>query len=192
MSRLFPVAIRCILATISCMAAACAGGLPGPQSPGAPPGPSGQELLQMADALASSGDHVRAGQYLIAAQTRGISDRQVIGRLLKLDAAGGQYRLGIEHAEAYLQAHPSELSVRQCLASFHLAIGETAEAAREYARVLERRPNNAEAHFALATLLREAGIERARMDKHYRAYIALAPQGRHADEARAELFQELP
>jgi tetratricopeptide (TPR) repeat protein len=181
-----------LLAAISCVA--CAGSLPGVNADGsaAAPGPSGAELLRMADMLADGGDEVRAGQYLVAAQARGVPDRQVIGRLLKLDAAGGQYRLGIEHAEGYLQSHPSDAGVHQCLASFYLAIGATAEAAREYTRVLEQRPDNAEAHFALATLLRDAGIERGRTDVHYRAYIALAPHGRHADEARAGLLQELP
>lgn len=178
-----------------CVLAACAGARPaeGSATGGAEAARlSGAQLLEMADVLSQRGDYVRAGQYLSAAQAHGVSDRQVIGRLLRLDSAAGQYRLAIEHAEAFLRKHPAELGVRECLAAFYAAIGSSVDAAREYERVLRERPDDPELHFALATLLREAGIERARMDAHYRAYVALAPDGRHADEARAQLFEELP
>ncbi|HKU39596.1 MAG TPA: tetratricopeptide repeat protein [Polyangiales bacterium] len=174
------------------LAAGCAGTLPAAPSGEDLAAPNAQQLLALADALAASGDHVRAGQYLSAAQASGVPPREIIGRLLKLDVAAGQYRLAIEHAETFLQSHPDEIEIRQCLASFYLAIGAHAEAAREYARVLADRPNLAEAHFALATVLRDSGASRARASEHYRAYLALAPRGRHAEEARAGLFEELP
>jgi tetratricopeptide (TPR) repeat protein len=183
-----------LLALSVCALAACAGARPvadAPEDAGAR-APSGAQLLEMADLLAQRGDYVRAGQYLSAAQAHGVPDRELVGRLLRLDAAAGQYRLAIEHAETYLRSHPAELGVRECLAAFYAAIGAAVDAVREYERVLRERPSDPELHFALATLLREAGSERARMDAHYRAYIALAPDGQHVDEARAELFEELP
>jgi DNA-binding SARP family transcriptional activator len=181
------------IAIVIVAAAACTGAQPRVQSAQrAEPALDGPQLLEVAEVLARNGDQVRAVQYLVAAQTRGAPDREVIARLLELDAADGQYRLAIEHAETYLQAHPADTQVRQCLASFHAAVGATSDAIREYDRVLAQRPELADPHYALATLLRDADIEHARMNAHYRAYIALAPRGRFVEEARAGLFQELP
>jgi tetratricopeptide (TPR) repeat protein len=174
-------------------AAACTGAQPPVQSARASEAaPNGAQLLEIADVLAGNGDHVRAVQYLVAAQKLGVPDRDVIGRLLELDATDGQYRLAIEHAETFLRAHPRDAHVRQCLASFYAAVGASSDAIREYDRVLAQRPELADPHYALATLLRDAGIEHARMNAHYRAYIERAPHGRFAEEARAGLFQELP
>jgi tetratricopeptide (TPR) repeat protein len=153
---------------------------------------SGAQLLEVGDALARSGEHVRAEQYLMLAEQRGIAARTVMPRLLSLYAADGQYRLAIDRAETYLQQHPNEVRVRQCLASFYAAVGALDGAVRAYDRVLADLPDNAEAHFALASLLHDAGLERARMDAHYRAYVTLAPHGPHAEEARAGLLKALP
>lgn len=172
--------------------AGCAGLTPAARSGEDVKPPDAAQLLAAADALAASGDHVRAGQYLSAAQAAGVPQPRLIGRLLKLDVAGGQYRLAIEHAETYLQSYPDDLAIRQCLASFYLAVGASTEAAREYDRVLDESPNHAEAHFALASVLRDSGASRAKSSEHYRAYLALAPRGRHADEARHGLTEELP
>jgi hypothetical protein len=58
--------------------------------------------------------------------------------------------------------------------------------------VLIEEPNNAEAHFALASLLHECGRDHALADQHYRAYLALEPNGTYAEEARSLLLTELP
>jgi tetratricopeptide (TPR) repeat protein len=182
-----------LCATLCC---ACAAATPPAASPTPDAGQSqqlsGAQLLEVADALAANGEHVRAEQYLVLAQQRGVAQRAVMRRLLSLYAADGQYRLAIDRAETFLQQHPAELSVRQCLASFYAAVGAVAGAIRAYEEVLAQSPDNADAHYALASLLHDAGLQRASMDAHYRAYVTLAPHGRHADEARAGLMKELP
>jgi len=192
------VHLRVWCAALCCMFAGCAGLAPAAAistpatNTAQPPQLSGAQLLEIADLLASTGEHVRAGQYLMLAQKRGVSPREVMGRLLTSYAADGQYRLAIEQAEAFLQAHPADVTVRQCLASFYVAVGATLEAIQAYDRVLAQGPDNAAAHFALGSLLREAGMERASVDAHYRAYVALEPHGPHVEEARAGLLKELP
>ena len=185
---------RTILTMMVC--ASLLGGCAGRQRPASPashvPPLSAAQLIEIADVLARSGDRVRAGQYLSLAEKQGASSSQVLPRMLTLYAEDGQFRLAIEHAENYLRLHPDDPRVRLCLASFYQAVGESGEAVHELDRVVAREPRNADAHFALATLLQESSGERARSDRHYRAYLALEPEGAHASEARAKLLTELP
>jgi Tfp pilus assembly protein PilF len=171
------------------MLTGCAGSL---ARGAAKPEPTGVQLLEIADLLAASGERVRAGQYLDLARQRGAAELEVLPRLLKLYVADGQYRLAIEHVEQYLRRHPNDTKLRLCLASLYAAVDIATPAIRELGKVLAVEPQNADAHYALASLLREAGTERAATDQHYRAYLALQPDGLHAEEARASLLQEVP
>jgi tetratricopeptide (TPR) repeat protein len=154
--------------------------------------PHGPALLDVARVLAEHGDRVRAAQYLTLAQRQGVPERSVVPRLLALYAADGQYRLAIDAAENYLRRAPGDLKVRSCLAALYLAIDATGDAAHSYETLLRAEPNDAEAHFALASLLGDSAGSRARADQHYRSYLALEPAGRYADEARARLLKEVP
>jgi lipopolysaccharide biosynthesis regulator YciM len=149
--------------------------------------PSARQLVEIADLLAERGERARAGQYLELAQQSGVPEHELLPRMLKLYVADGQLRLAIDRAEQYLRRHPGDSKLRLCLASLYAAVDDPA-AVRELNRVVTDEPANADAHFALAGLTAKAG-ER---DRHYRAYLALAPDGRHAEEARANLLQELP
>lgn len=175
------------------LAAGCAGArAKGPDAPPPPESvPSAAQLVEIADVLATSGERMRAAQYLVLAEKQGVSERETLPRLLKLYAEDGQLRLAIEHAEHYLTRHPRDVRVRQCLASLYQAIGVSRAAVRELQRVVQVEPDNAEAHFALASILHESGTEHAETDEHYRAYLALEPEGRHAEEARSRLLTEV-
>jgi Tfp pilus assembly protein PilF len=153
----------------------------------AAPTPSGRQLVEIADLLAERGERARAGQYLELAQQTGVPERELLPRMLKLYVADGQLRLAIDRAEQYLRRHPGDTKLRLCLASLYSAI-EDPSALRELNRVVSDEPNNADAHFALAGLTPKA----SERDRHYRAYLTLAPEGRHAEEARANLLQEVP
>jgi Tfp pilus assembly protein PilF len=175
--------------TLLCLAG-CAGTLPREQQQQEKL--SNAQLLEVAHVLEQSGDTVRAEQYLHAALKQGADEAVLVPHLLRLYASDGQYRLAIEYGEHYLRRHPKHRAVRLFLAALYTAVGADTLAAQAYERVLIEEPNNAEAHFALASLLYESGRQRANADTHFRAYLALDPQGDYAEEARSLLLTELP
>lgn len=150
------------------------------------------QLIEVADALAQTGDTVRAQQYLQQALREGAPEHVVVPRLLRAYVADSQYRLAIEQAENYLRRHPGEVAVRVFVASLYSALGAHVRAEQEFRKVLAQAPDDAQTHFALASTLRAAGRDAAQADHHYRAYLALEPEGPHAEEARANLLVEVP
>jgi tetratricopeptide (TPR) repeat protein len=150
------------------------------------------QLLEVASVLEHSGEHVRAQQYLQEALRAGAPTPRVMPRLLRLYAKDGQYRLATDQAEHYLRAHPRDHGVRRFLAALYTGLELQTKAVEQYARVLAAQPRDAQAHFALASVLHDAGSEPLRADQHFRAYLALEPDGAHAEEARSLLLTELP
>jgi len=154
--------------------------------------PRGEQLLEVARVLAKHGDRVRAIQYLALAQRDGVPAQRVVPRLLALYAADGQYRLAIDAAEGYLRRQPNDHKVRRCLGAFYIAVDARDEALQTFETLVAEQPGDANAHFTLASLLAESGSQYARADEHFRTYLALAPAGRYADEARAKLLKVVP
>jgi tetratricopeptide (TPR) repeat protein len=152
---------------------------------------SAAQLLAVAAALEQSGDTVRAEQYLQQALRQGAPAGAVVPRLLRMYAADGQYRLAIELAENHLRKHPRDRGVRLFLGTLYGALGQELNAVAQYERVLAQAPEDAQAHFAMASVLHEAGRERGRADRHFRTYLELEPHGPHAEEARSLLLTEL-
>jgi tetratricopeptide (TPR) repeat protein len=152
---------------------------------------SAEQLLAVATALEQNGDTVRAEQYLQQALRQGAAESAVVPRLLRMYAADGQYRLAIELAENHLRKHPRDRGVRLFLGTLYGALGQELNAVAQYERVLAQAPQDAQAHFAMASALHEAGRERGRADRHFRTYLELEPDGPHAEEARSLLLTEL-
>lgn len=161
-----------------------------PETPAQPL--TAEELLQIAGAAEQSGDGLRAQEYLLSALRAGVDQKRALPWLLRLYVADGQYRMAIDTTLDSLRAQPDDVDLRLLLAHLYEATELEAGAAEEYERVISAAPNDARAHFALAALLHEHGNEPGRADQHYRAYLALAPQGENAREARAALLTELP
>jgi tetratricopeptide (TPR) repeat protein len=161
--------------------------LPGPNEP-----LTADHLLQLAEAMERAGDPLRAQQYLLAALRAGANEKQALPRLLRLYVADGQYRLAIEHAADSLRRHPNDRELRVFLSTLYTAVGEDDEAIAQYERVLASSPNDAYTHYALASLLHDAGREAQRADTHFRAYLELEPQGPYAEEARELLLKSVP
>ena len=163
------------------------------------PRSSGQEerkraaepLIEQAEAFAAAGDNMRAEQYLTAALSQGADERRVLPLLVKACISDERYRSAAQYLEEYLRRHPSQQNARFLLASLHLALGQPDVAARELEVVLKTNPQHAEAHFALATLLRDSAASYAAADTHFREYLALRPDGVHAEEARGSLLIRL-
>ena len=186
--------IRYLVTAVLLLAATgCSGGqLPAAQHAGADPErPHGQQLVEIASLFAERGDRVRAAQYYAAAQKDGVPAQQVLPKLLSLYVADGQYRLAIDETEAYLRKRPNDVRIRRCLAALYMAIDAVPEAVHTYESLVRDHPRDAEAHFALASLLSDAGGQRGRANTHYQTYLALAPRGPHAEEAQSRLLKEL-
>lgn len=173
--------------------AGCAhGGALAPE-PGAPAArPTAAQLLQIAQVMEASGDTLRAQQYVLAALASGADQPSTVRWLIRLYVADSQYRLAIDRAEDQLRRRPNDLGLRMLLASLYDATELDLAAAEQYERVLAIAPNQAQAHFALGSLLHGLGQDAGRADEHFRAYLALEPHGRDAQEARALLLRELP
>ncbi len=150
------------------------------------------KLVDRGKAFAAVGDTTRAEQYFAAAMTSGADERVVIPLLLTVCARDGRYRVAIQYAEGYLKEHPGDLRVRFVLGTLYAAVNEP-DAAREALRVVvEARPEDADAHFALGVLLRDGDHDYAGADQQFREYIRLKPRGPHAEEAQASLLKSVP
>ncbi len=153
---------------------------------------TGDKLVDRGKAFASVGDTTRAEQYFAAAMASGADERIVVPLILNVCAQDGRYRVAIQYAEAYLKSHPGDLRVRFVLGTLYSAVNEADPARAALSTVVDARPEDAEAHFALGVLLRDSDHDLAGADKQFREYIRLNPRGSHAEEAQASLLKSVP
>lgn len=184
----------CIVASVcACLQGACAAAATRPTTkPAAYSKLTAAQLVEVASVLAQNGDNLRAEQYLQEAIKQGAEPARMVPQLLHLYVDEGQYRQAIDLSEDHLRKHPSDHRVRLILGNLYGALGFDQNAVEQYARVIGDAPGDAQAHFALASVLHDSGRERARADEHYRAYLRIEPHGQHAEEARSLLLTELP
>jgi tetratricopeptide (TPR) repeat protein len=150
------------------------------------------QLLEAAALAEQRGDSLRAQQYVLAARKAGADADRTLPWLLRLYIRDSQYRAAIDAAKEQLRHHPEQSELRMLLAGLYEATDLEVAAVEQYERVLVTRPSDAHAHLAIATLLHESGHEPGRADAHFRAYLALEPQGPNAAQARSLLLKELP
>jgi Tfp pilus assembly protein PilF len=146
---------------------------------------SGAELYRTGCAYLASGDYTRAEQYLASALRAGHDAPETMRALLSATVRGSRLRSALSYAEPYLVAHPRDVALRQLVASIHLALGQLTLAERELAQVLRMDEARPEAHYLLAVVLERRGAPE-RLTALAR-YLELAPDGPHAEEARAAL-----
>jgi tetratricopeptide (TPR) repeat protein len=149
-------------------------------------------LQSRGEAAAAVGDLTRAEQYFVAALKAGGDDRVLTRRLLVVCAGDGRYPAAAVYGEEYLRKHPGDTEVRFALSTVQLALGELQPAREGLERVVSERPDLADAHYALATILREEGEQLADADRHLREYIRLRPDGQYVEAARASLLKSVP
>jgi tetratricopeptide (TPR) repeat protein len=149
-------------------------------------------LQQRGESAAMSGDFTRAEQYFVAAIKAGGDARLLTKRLLVICTNDGRYPAAASYGDDYLRAHPGDTEIRYAVATVYLALGDLPRAKSDLTRVVEERPDIADAHFALASVLREQGDALLDADLQLREYIRLEPKGQYAEAARASLLKSVP
>ncbi len=146
------------------------------------------QLAARGDSFAAVGDMTRAEQYFVAALRSGGEPARLVRRLVAVCVADGRYPVALEYANDYLRKHPGDIDVRYVAATLRIAIGDEERGREELKLVLAATPALSEAHYVLAVLDKDQGNVMA-ADAEFRAYLAGAPEGEHADVARANLMR---
>jgi tetratricopeptide (TPR) repeat protein len=149
------------------------------------------ELFARGQASAAAGDMTRAEQYFVAALKAGGDEGAITRRLLVVCAADQRYPVALDYADTYLRHHPTDTELRFARASLYAATGDRARAEEDLERVISEKPNWPDAHYELATVLRENGSSLLSADRHYREYLRLSPNGAYAETARGYLLKSV-
>jgi tetratricopeptide (TPR) repeat protein len=151
-----------------------------------------ERLLERGKAFAAIGDHTRAEEYIAAAIDRGADRRDAMPLLLDVCVRSGRYRSAIQHGENHLRLHPHDARTRLVVATLYTALDEPKHARAELEKVVEQKPNEAEAHYLLAVVARDSEHDVVEADRHFREYLRIEPNGAHAEEAKASLLKRMP
>lgn len=151
-----------------------------------------QKLTARGRAFAAVGDTTRAREYFDAALEAGGDDRVLTPLLLSVCVRDGRYRLAIEYAERHVRRHPHDARMRFVLGTLRAGVGESVAAESDLSKVIAAAPDNSDAHYAMAVLLRDQRGDLIGADEHFRAYLALEPEGEHSEEAKSSLLQAVP
>jgi uncharacterized protein HemY len=149
-------------------------------------------LVERGKAFAAVGDPTRAEEYLASGLDAGADPRDVLPLLMDVCVRTGRYRSAIQHGENHLRKHPRDRETRLMVGALYVALneGKNARVQLESATESQRPHTQAEAHYLLGVLAREEG-DVVSADRHFRAYLELAPQGNHGEEARASLLERV-
>ncbi len=151
-----------------------------------------EKLIDRGKAFASVGDSTRAEEYLVAALEQGANPKEVMPILMNVCISAGRYRVAIQYAETHLRRHPDDARTRLVVGTLYAALGENKPARENLELAVEQRPNDPNAHYALAVLARDGDNDLVEADKHFREYLRLDPNGAHAEEARSSLLKRMP
>jgi Flp pilus assembly protein TadD len=146
-------------------------------------------LLHRGEAFAAVGDTTRAEQYYAAALAAGGDPYSLVRRLVRVCVSGQRYRAALAYADDYLLRRPSDHELRFARATIAGGVGETKQAHADLTELAQAEPNNPAVHFALGVLLRDDLVDPTQARVHFARYLALAPNGSKADEARVFVGQ---
>jgi tetratricopeptide (TPR) repeat protein len=146
--------------------------------------------LERGDLYAAVGDTTRAEQYFAAALSAGGPDAVLTRRLIRVCVSDHRFRAALDYASDHLRRHPDDRQIRFARATIEAALDEPLAAKSDLDAILEREPNDANVHFALATLLRDKLDDAQAADTQFRLYLRDRPNGSNAEQARANLLQQ--
>jgi tetratricopeptide (TPR) repeat protein len=150
------------------------------------------KLFERGRAFAAVGDHTRAEQYLSMALDAGADPAKVLPLLLRACVEGERYLVALQFARTELRRNPGDARLEFVVASLEAAVGDQKKALAELRALTAKDPDDAEAHFALAAIVRDGQGDPDEADLHFREYLRISPEGQHAGEARASLQKERP
>lgn len=137
--------------------------------------------------LAQHGEDFAAEQYLEAARKAGYPEQEAVRQLVGVCLQAGRIERGLTHAESYLEQNPDDWVMRHLVASMLFAKGDDLRARHELETLLAEHPEHAESQFLLGVVLRDRYSDVAATRGAFERYLALAPTGTHAGEARGFL-----
>jgi len=148
-------------------------------------------LFEYGKAYANTGDLTRAEEYFAASVAHGGDEHKIFPLLVRVCIQDGRYQAAIKYAEEHLHQHPADHRSRFLLATLYAAVGNGSAAMVNLEKVLAALPDDAEAHFALAVLIRDGHDDPVGADHHFREYLRLQPGGSHVEEAQSSLLQSV-
>jgi tetratricopeptide (TPR) repeat protein len=151
-----------------------------------------EKLVERGKAFAAIGDLTRAEQYLSAALEQGGDAKEILPVLLRVCIEAERYRVAVVYARDYVTRWPDDVRLRFVLATLEAAIGEIDEALDDLHTVVEKNPDDADAQFTLAILLRDDLHDPVAADEHFRECLRLSPEGPHAGQVCASLLKVVP
>lgn len=148
-------------------------------------------LVEDGRMFAESGDALRAQQYFAAALKAGADEKVVLPLLLRACVAQKNYRLAIEYAEAALAREPKNARLRLLAGALYASIGDMPHSRERLERAAGELAAEPEVQFTVAVSFRDDVGDVVLADKYFRRYLALAPNGAHAEEAKSSLMEQL-
>jgi hypothetical protein len=146
-----------------------------------------QQLFAAGQRIAADGDYIRAEQYFTAARDHGYPEDQLMPLLMQVCVRSSRYSAAVGYAMPYLETHPEDWRLRTLLATIQMGLGHPADARLSLEHVVAEAPDEAVPHYMLGVLLRDGLHDEPGMRTQFERYLALAPQGEHASEAREAL-----
>ena len=146
-----------------------------------------ETLFETGKALLARNDLIRAEQYFTAAAARGYDPRETTPLLVEACVRSNRYSSALSHAEPYLASHPDDWRLRLVVATIQLGMGRPREAEQHVRVVAESQPEEPLAHFLLGTIALDHRGDDDAARTHLAHYLALAPEGEHAEAARSAL-----
>lgn len=151
---------------------------------------SPERLFERGKGFAIVGDSTRAEEYFESAIEHGADSRQVMPHLLEICIRDGRYRVAIEHAEHHLSKYPQDVETHFVLGTLYAALGDSARAKTHVTFVIQSRPDESKARYAMAIILKDSG-DLVGADHEFREYLRIEPNGPHAEEARGSLLKSV-
>jgi Tfp pilus assembly protein PilF len=148
-------------------------------------------LVERGRAYGEMGDYTRAEQYLGAALSAGAKPEVVLPPLLNACVEAGHLRLASEYAERQLAREPNNTRLRFLTGALHAQLGNRATARKHLEQAAAELPTDPNVQFSVATFFRDDLHDVVEADAYFRGYLNIAPNGEHANEARASLMERV-